>query len=102
MEHTRHVAFDAPASAEEAARRNHYEGEMVTESFWRSAATSLPPHARRKYAHLFEAAEQWEPVIEFLADACSSAWRAVAGLFQGGQARHGSRRHKNLRGIRRA
>lgn len=102
MEHTRYAPSDAPASVEEAARRNHYEGENVTESFWRNAAASLPPHVRRQYRHLFEAAEQWEPIIELLVDACSSAWRALARLFQGGQARRGSRRQRNLRAIGRA
>jgi len=68
MEHARFVSSAAATPVEEAARRNHYEGEAVTESFWSGAAASLPPHVRRRYAHLFEAAERWEPVIEFLVE----------------------------------
>lgn len=102
MEHTRYAPFDASVSVEEAARRNHYEGENVNESFWRNAAASLPPHVRRKYAYLFEAAEQWEPVIDFLVDAFGSAWRALAGLFQRRQPRRGSKRQRNFRAIGRA
>src|SRR5687768_16164810 len=99
MEHTRFVSSAAAAPEEEAARRNHYEGEAMTGSFWSSAAASLPPHVRRRYAHLFEAAERWEPVIDFLVDACTSAWRALAGLFQGRQAPRGSKRRRNFRAI---
>ena len=67
MGHTRIASLDATA-AEEAARRNHYEEETAAESFWKKAAASLPPHAQRKYAHLFDAAEQYEPVIEFIVE----------------------------------
>jgi hypothetical protein len=77
MEHARYAPFVASSPGEEAARRNHDEGELVTESFWRTAAASLPPHVRRKYIHLFEAAEQYEPVMGFIADACGKAWRAA-------------------------
>ena len=79
MEHTRFVSSVA-APEEEAARRNHYEGEAVTGSFWSSAAASLPPHVRRRYAHLFEAAERWEPIIAGLVDACRSVRRALGRL----------------------
>ena len=82
MEHTRFVSSAAAAPEEEAARRNHYEGEAVIGSFWSSAAASLPPHARRRYAHLFEAAERWEPVIEFLVDRCRDASRALTKVFR--------------------
>jgi hypothetical protein len=102
MEHTRFVSSAAGAPEEEAARRNHYEGEAVTASFWSSAAASLPPHVRPRYAHLFEAAERWEPIIGFLVDACSSASRALAGLFRGRQATRGSERRRNFRAIGRA
>jgi hypothetical protein len=68
MEHTLRSSYERAAAAEDAARRNHYEGETATESFWRKAAASLPPHAQRKYAHLFDAAERYEPVIDFIVD----------------------------------
>ena len=76
MQHTRFASLDATA-AEQAARANHYEGEAASESFWKSAAQALPPHARRKYARLFEAAARYEPVVELVVDACSGAWRAM-------------------------
>jgi hypothetical protein len=67
MEHDRFAPLDA-AAVEQAARRNYYEEEAESALFWRRAAASLPPHARRKYAHLFEAAERWEPVIDFIVE----------------------------------
>src|SRR5688572_5483832 len=98
MEHTRFVSSAAAAPEEEAARRNHFEGEAVTESFWSSAAASLPPHVRRRYAHLFEAAERWEPVIEALVNACSSAWRAAGRLLGGGRKPSSSKAPRTLGG----
>jgi len=81
MKHVHLVSFEAAASVEEAARRNHYEGEAVTESFWRTAAASLPAHVRRRYGHLFEAAERYEPVVDFIVDGCAGIARAIARLF---------------------
>ena len=75
MQHTRIATLDASA-AEQAARSNHYEEEAAS-SFWKSAAAALPLHVQRKYAGLFEAAERYEPVVEFIVDACSGAWRAM-------------------------
>ena len=66
MDRTRFASLEE-ASVERAARRNHYEEEATGPSFWRNAAASLPPHARRKYGHLFMAAERYEPIVEFLA-----------------------------------
>jgi hypothetical protein len=68
MEHTLHSAYARAAAAEKAARRNHYEGEAATDSFWKTAAASLPPHVQRKYGHLFEAAERYEPLIDFIVE----------------------------------
>ena len=82
MEYTHFVPLEAPV--EQAARRNHYEGELVIESFWKTAAAALPPHVRRKHVHLFEAAEQYEPVVELIADGCGKAWRAATRLFHAG------------------
>jgi hypothetical protein len=81
MEYTRYAPFEASSPGEEAARRNHYESELVTESFWRRAAAALPPHVRRKYIRVFEAAEQYEPVVEFMVDGCGKAWSALGRLF---------------------
>ncbi len=89
------VSVGAANPVEEAARSNHYEGEVVAESFWRKAAASLPPHARRRYAHLFEAAERWEPVIEFIAHACSSARRGLVGLSHASRSHPHERRQKH-------
>jgi hypothetical protein len=41
------------------------------------AAASLPFHVRRRYFHLFEAAERWEPVVDFIIDACRFKSRAA-------------------------
>ena len=68
MEHTLHSAYARAVAAEKAARRNHYQGEITPESFWGKAAASLPPHVQRRYGHLFEAAERYEPVIEYIVD----------------------------------
>jgi hypothetical protein len=100
MEHAHFVSFEAAASVEEAARRNHYEGEAVTESFWSKAAASLPPHVRRRYGHLFEAAEQYEPVLELVVDTCADAWRALAKVFGSGTKRHDVKRHGIRFGVR--
>lgn len=100
MKHVHLVSLEAAASAEEAARRNHYEAEIATESFWEKAAASLPPRVRRRYGRLFQAAEQYEPVVEFIVDGCARTSRAVARLFSPDSKprdvkRHGSfsRRH---------
>ena len=50
----------------------------MAESFWRTAAASLPPHVQQRYASLFEAAEEYEPVIEFIVTARVRAHRALA------------------------
>lgn len=55
----------------------------MPESFWRSAAASLPPHVQQRYASLFEAAEMYEPVIEFVVTARSGAHSALARCFRG-------------------
>jgi hypothetical protein len=93
MKHVPLASLEAAASVEEAARRNHYEGEAVTESFWKKAAASLPPQVQRRYGHLFEAAEQYQPVVELLADACAGTSRAIAGLFSSDSRRRDVKRH---------
>ena len=91
-----HLLSVEGAPVEEAARRNHYEGEAVTESFWSKAAASLPPHARRRYGHLFVAAEQYEPVVDSIVDGCATVSRAIARRFSTGSKRHDVRRHGAL------
>ena len=79
-------------AAEQAARRNHYEGEFSAESFWKKAAASLPPHVQRRYAHLFDAAERYEPVIDFFVACCRAAGQRTARLFHARPAhRHSGR-----------
>ena len=94
MKHVHLVSLEAAASAEEAARRNHYEAEIATESFWKKSAASLPPHVRRRYGRLFEAAEQYEPVIEFIVNAFS-ARRGLLGLFRAGRSHRDGTRQKH-------
>jgi len=96
MKHVHLVSLEAAVSVEEAARRNHYEAEIVTGSFWRKAAASLPPRVQRRYGHLFEAAEQYEPVVEFLVDGCARISRAVARLFSPDSKRRDVKRHGSL------
>lgn len=79
--HVRFSPIEEVDAVEQAARHNHYEGEIPAESFWRTAAASLPPQARRRYLHLFEAAERWEPVVEHFVDRVSDFSHAVGRLF---------------------
>ena len=80
---------DAPASAgTRAHRRTAPEAATVKESpmpqsFWKDAAASLPPHVRERYASLFDAAEEYEPVIEFIVTARSRAYRTLARTCRG-------------------
>jgi hypothetical protein len=54
----------------------------MAESFWKTAAASLPPHVQERYASLFEAAEEYEPVIDFIVTARGRAYRALAQGFR--------------------
>jgi hypothetical protein len=82
---------------EEAARRNHYEGEAVTESFWSKAAASLPPRVRRRHGHLFVAAEQYEPVVDSIVGGCATVSRAIARRFSAESKRRDVKRRGTLR-----
>jgi hypothetical protein len=93
MEQTLFSPLDKAAAAEQAARHHHYEAEIVTASFWSKAAASLPPQVRRRHVHLFEAAEQYEPVLEFIVDRCAGASSALGRLF-------GSRERARVPGAR--
>lgn len=70
MELSHLASLEEAAAVERAARENHYAEKAAPDSFWRRAAASLPPHARRRHFHLFEAAERWDPVLELIVDAC--------------------------------
>jgi hypothetical protein len=96
MEHTLRTSYEKVEAAEKVARGHHYEGEVTEESFWKKAAASLPPHVQRRYGHLFEAAEQYEPVMEFIVDGCARGSRAIARLFSSGSRRRDVKRHGAL------
>lgn len=55
----------------------------MAESYWRTAAASLPPQVQRRYARLFEAAEEYEPLLEFVMTTGSLARRALAQTCRG-------------------
>ena len=38
-------------------------------TFWETAAASMRPGIRRRYGRLFEAAEQYEPLIDMIVNA---------------------------------
>ena len=56
---------------------------FMHESFWRTALASLPPHVQQRYAGLFEAAEAYEPVIDFIVTARGRASRTLARTCRG-------------------
>ena len=74
-------AGDRPLAAASAV--SFTKERPMAESFWRSACASLPPHVQQRYASLFEAAEEYEPVIEFIVTARGRAHRALARGFRG-------------------
>ncbi len=45
----------------------------MTQSFWKSAAASLPPEVARRYAAQFEKAEEYEQLLDWIMDAWCSA-----------------------------
>lgn len=55
----------------------------MAESFWKAAAASLPPHVQWRYARLFEAAEQFEQLLDFVLTARGRAHRALAHACSG-------------------
>ena len=85
VEHSRQptrVEIDAlveAASSETAFTKDR----PMADSFWKTAAASLPPHVQERYASLFEAAEQYEPVIDFIVTARGRAHRALARVCRG-------------------
>ena len=84
------IARSFPAIAEAGARRGNSPSAIssakerpLTESFWRTAAASLPPQIRWRYAGLFEAAERYELLFEIVATSGGRARRALAQTFRG-------------------
>jgi hypothetical protein len=84
------IARGTPAATRARARKRTlpsntaFEKERpMAESYWKTAAASLPPHVQERYASLFEAAEQYEPVIDFIVTARGRAYRALARTCRG-------------------
>lgn len=80
----------APVARNAGAARREQSSDVsiakerpMADSFWRTAAASLPPHVQERYASLFEAAEEYEPVIEFMVTARGRAARALARTCRG-------------------
>jgi hypothetical protein len=55
----------------------------MSDSFWRTAAESLPPLVRWRYAGLFEAAERYELLFDLVATSGGRARRALAQACRG-------------------
>lgn len=55
----------------------------MAESFWKTAAASLPPQVQQRYARLFEAADEYEPLLDFVMTARGRAHRALAHACRG-------------------
>ena len=55
----------------------------MTESFWKTAAASLPPQVQWRYARLFETAERFEQLLELVVTSGGRARRALAQTFRG-------------------
>lgn len=52
----------------------------MAESFWKTAAASLPPQVQRRYANLFEAADAFEQLLDDLLAARGRIYSAVASV----------------------
>ncbi len=50
----------------------------MDESFWKTAAASLPPRVQWRYARLFEAAEEFEKLLDLLLAARGRVYSAAA------------------------
>ena len=84
------IARGSPAGAFARARRQTVPSDIssakkrpMAESFWRTAAASLPPQVQQRYARLFEAAEEYEQLLDFVVTARSRAHRALARACRG-------------------
>ncbi|HUF79708.1 MAG TPA: hypothetical protein VMN03_01120 [Burkholderiales bacterium] len=49
----------------------------MTDSFWKNAAASLPPHVRSRYAEAFEAMERYEALLDAVMSGGRRARRAL-------------------------
>jgi len=56
---------------------------VMSESFWKTAAASLPPSVQWRYAKLFEAADEFEQLIEFLLAGRGRIYSAAARACRG-------------------
>jgi hypothetical protein len=70
----RHLSFRLVPSAKERA---------LTDSFWKTAAASLPPTVRWRYAKLFEAADEFEQLLDFVLSKRGRAYSALASACRG-------------------
>jgi hypothetical protein len=50
----------------------------MTESFWKKAAEKLPPEVKQRHAAAFDAADRYEPLVDWLVEAGGSVRRALA------------------------
>ena len=50
----------------------------MTESFWKKAAEKLPPEVWQRHAPAFDAADRYEPLVDWIVDAGGYARRALA------------------------
>jgi hypothetical protein len=55
----------------------------MTQSFWKTAAASLPPQIQWRYAGLFEVAERYEILFDIVATSGGRARRALAQTCRG-------------------
>lgn len=55
----------------------------MADSFWKTAADSLPPQVRWRYAKLFEAAEEFDRALAIVVTAGSQLRGALAQSFLG-------------------
>jgi hypothetical protein len=55
----------------------------MAESFWRTAAASLPPHVQSRHAKLFEAAEEFDALLDFVLTARGRVHSALARACRG-------------------
>lgn len=50
----------------------------MTGSFWKTAAAKLPPEVRQHHAAAFEAADRYEPLVDWLIETGGHVRRALA------------------------
>ena len=50
----------------------------MTGSFWKQAAAKLPPEVKRRHAAAFDAADRYEPLVDWIVEAGGHARRGLA------------------------